>query len=194
MKSFLRYSLIAVIFAGMSVRESIAQSPSSYAEPMKTSVKKNFRSIRTVGQKQDTAVFQWISFGRVDSLFDGTILYGYQQLVGKAKLNAYFAADDSGIVYYPGITQTEDSDAANELHAPLTAGSAWIYRLGDTARLRISAIGETVAVPAGTYKNCVVVETAPGVQKIYAPDIGLIKIHEQSDNYSAVTELVSAGQ
>jgi len=187
---FIILLILLIVLTAPSARSSEPVSPRSYSETTKSGQNKKFRLVRTTGNKSDTTNFVWTSFGTVDSILGGTILYGYQERIANVKLNNYFTADDSSITFYPSINQTEDSDGTCELHAPLEAGKNWQYKLTDTAEAGIVSMTETVVVPAGTYKDCLVVETAPGIEKYYAPDIGLIKIVEKGKGYTTMSELV----
>lgn len=68
---------------------------------------------------------------------------------------------------------------------PFTAGNAWASVVGpsSTERYEIAGVGETVAVPAGTFQGCLRVRSrlrGGGVEQVaelsYAPGVGLVRL------------------
>ncbi len=112
----------------------------------------------------------------------------------------YFAQDDEGTVYYLGEDVDEYENGKVKGHS-----GAWLFgkdmmkpgviipahpRAGDKFKSEdvnpesheedeVVAVGETVAVPAGTYENCVKVKEllADGTTefKLYAPGVGVVR-------------------
>jgi len=65
------------------------------------------------------------------------------------------------------------------LHFPVALGASWDWSGGQS---RITQVGATVSVPAGVFKDCVLVETEARVMgemrkwsNVFAPGVGLIK-------------------
>jgi hypothetical protein len=74
------------------------------------------------------------------------------------------------------------ADATLILKLPLTAGSSW--EGADGGRYAVTAVGETVTVPAGTFTNCVEVtrwhkKTSTTVISTYASGVGMVQREEK---------------
>ncbi|HZV13544.1 MAG TPA: hypothetical protein VFA55_10040 [Candidatus Kapabacteria bacterium] len=185
------FSLLLSLIAVSAFAQGL--TPRRYCEPIKPNVRKVFHLIHTAAGKSDTTNFEWYTYGQLDSLDDGTgtILYSYQDRRPRVTLKGIYSVCDTALTYYPSRDQTEDSDAVYELRAPLEKDNLWQYQLTDPGMAKIIATGETVAVPAGTYKDCIVVRIGDGTTKYYAPDIGIVKTVTKDANFMDVTELVS---
>ncbi len=95
----------------------------------------------------------------------------------------YFVDDQRGALRADGDCLHDRSRRL--LCRPLEVGRAWssIVSASATEHYRIVAVGETVAVPAGTFHRCVRVRSqvrAGGVEQIaeltYAPGVGLVRL------------------
>jgi len=106
------------------------------------------------------------------------------------------AADNMGIYRY-GEQQSENAEPiltspkAYSLRDPVTTGTTWDMqsKMGPdelTVNLTVESIIESVTVPAGVYKDCVMIKHTGGSKKDgastsleayewYAPDVGLVK-------------------
>ncbi|HET7153285.1 MAG TPA: hypothetical protein VFJ29_05935 [Candidatus Kapabacteria bacterium] len=168
-------------------------TPRRFCEPVKPNVRKIFHLIHSAAGKSDTTETQWYTYGRYDSLDDGTatILYSYQIHQERATLKNIYSVCDTALAYFPSRDQTEDSDAVYELRAPLEKDNLWQYKLTDDGMAKIVSTGETVTVPAGTYKDCILVKIGDGTMKYYAPDVGIVKTVTKDANFTDTMELVS---
>jgi hypothetical protein len=80
----------------------------------------------------------------------------------------------------PPTQEARDSETLFFLKMPLTAGASWQTAEG---RYAVTAVAETVTVPAGTFTNCVeVTRWNPGskitVVSVYAPGVGMVQRQE----------------
>jgi hypothetical protein len=112
----------------------------------------------------------------------------------------FVAADDKG-VYTVARQAEEDSEPeiletrSYVLHYPLLAGIAW-ERSVDTSTLRghqvtiagrstIESAGDTVTVPAGTYRNCVKITTVASAMTRVPEFFGTVKIEVEASEWLA---------
>jgi hypothetical protein len=80
----------------------------------------------------------------------------------------------------PPAQEAQDSDARLFLKTPLAAGASWQTAEG---RYAVTAVAETVTVPAGTFTNCVEVTrwntgSKIAVVSVYAPGVGMVRREE----------------
>lgn len=97
--------------------------------------------------------------------------------------DGYFVDDQRGAL-------RTDADCLHDrlrrlLCAPIEAGATWSSVVSPTVteRYRIVAVGETVTVPAGTFRGCVRVRSSARVEGVdqaaeltYAPAVGLVRL------------------
>lgn len=187
-----KFFVLFLLIAGVSASAQ-ELTPRRFCEPIKPNVRKVFHMIHAAAGKSDTTNFEWYTYGRMDSLDDGTatILYSYQDRRPRVTLKSIYSVCDTALTYFPARDQTEDSDAVYELRSPLEKDNLWQYKLTDDGMTKIIASGEAVTVPAGTYKDCIVTKLPDGTIKYYAPDIGMVKTVNKGADFTDTVELVS---
>jgi hypothetical protein len=80
----------------------------------------------------------------------------------------------------PPAQEAQHADALLFLKTPLTGGASWQTAEG---RHAVTAVGETVTVPAGTFTNCVEITrwntgSKITVVSVYAPGVGMVQREE----------------
>jgi len=143
----------------------------------------------------------------VDSVrMDGDVVHVYHTLTKMTKIASnkeVFQVD----IQADSVSRRMGEQAEPLLKFPIKLGESWTIRLSRNQEFtrRIKSVSETVTVPAGTFRDCLVVEyesvTTGDTGNIryrstsyYAPDVGLVKLeHEQPEYHRYGLELISVG-
>ena len=117
---------------------------------------------------------------------------GEQAEVKHPVVNSKYQAEQDQLAERAQPSSAKENLPLFFLKSPLQLGTVWENRDG---RYEVTSLGETVTVPAGTFKDCVEVmhwSTGGGVTVIthYAPGVGVV---QRDETFPLLQDLRSAG-
>ncbi len=175
------FSFIVVLGCGLRGFGGLHAEPAGPADYFPLAIGNRWIYESSEGTEAAPALEAWEVIRQEETNFVLRIKQPYVTSESVEELVAASADGVSSLSREAGDHNTQDTASQFFLKSPLTPGATWKNGGG---RYAITAIDETVTVPAGTFTNCVEVtrwSTAgtATVISLYAPGIGMVQREER---------------